>query len=85
MNSSPSFTLMKPNTLELIDRIRNFRRTNSVPLGFTLDAGPNIHLLFPKSEKSKVLPFIEQELVPFLENGKFILDEAGSGPQKIKI
>lgn len=83
MNSTPSFTLMKPNTLELIDRIRIFRRTNNVPLGFTLDAGPNIHLLFPKSEKSEVLPFIELELVPFLENGKYILDEVGSGPQKI--
>ena len=85
MNSTPSFTLMKPNTLELIDRIRAFRKTHNVPLGFTLDAGPNIHLLFPKSDKKKVLPFIESELAPFLENGKYILDEAGSGPQKIKI
>ncbi len=84
MNSSPSFTLMKPNTLELIDRIRSYRKTHNVPLGFTLDAGPNIHLLFPKLEKKRVLPFIESELVPLLENGKYILDEAGSGPKKIK-
>lgn len=85
MNSSPSFTLMKPNTLELINRIRSFRKKQNVLLGFTLDAGPNIHLLFPKSEKKKVLPFIDLELRSFLEDGKYILDEVGMGPQKIKM
>jgi len=85
MNSTPSYTLMKPNTLELIERIRLFRTNSKIPVGFTLDAGPNIHLMFPKSEKEKLMPFIDSELVQFLEKGKYLVDEKGEGPQKIKI
>ncbi|MFA9370950.1 MAG: diphosphomevalonate/mevalonate 3,5-bisphosphate decarboxylase family protein [Labilibaculum antarcticum] len=85
MNSTPSYTLLKPNTLELIERIRLFRASSRIPIGFTLDAGPNIHLMYPKSEKEKVVPFIDSDLSQFLENGKYIVDEMGEGPQKIKI
>ncbi|BAX80353.1 diphosphomevalonate decarboxylase [Labilibaculum antarcticum] len=85
MNSTPSFTLLKPNTLELIERIRSFRLSSHIPIGFTLDAGPNIHLMYPKSEEGKVVPFIDSELSQFLEKGKYIVDEKGDGPQKIKI
>jgi diphosphomevalonate decarboxylase len=85
MNSTPSFTLLKPNTLELIERIRLFRLNTKIPVGFTLDAGPNIHLMYPASEKEKVVPFIDSELSQFLENGKYIVDEKGEGPQKILI
>ncbi len=85
MNSTPSFTLLKPNTLELIERIRSFRLNTKIPVGFTLDAGPNIHLMYPASEKEKVVPFIDSELSQFLENGKYIVDEKGEGPQKILI
>lgn len=85
MNSIPSYTLLKPNTLEVIERIRAFRLNTKIPVGFTLDAGPNIHLMYPKSEKEKVVPFIALDLSQFLENGKYIVDEKGDGPQKIKI
>ncbi len=85
MNSTPSYTLLKPNTLELIERIKSFRLSTKLPIGFTLDAGPNIHLLYPKSEKEKILPFIDSELSLFLENGKYIIDKSGEGPKKLKI
>lgn len=85
MNSTPSYTLLKPNTLELIERIKSFRSSTKIPIGFTLDAGPNIHLLYPKSEKEKIIPFIKSELTSFLEKGKYILDKRGKGPQKLKI
>ncbi|WP_372751622.1 diphosphomevalonate/mevalonate 3,5-bisphosphate decarboxylase family protein [Labilibaculum sp.] len=85
MNSTPSYTLLEPNTLELIERIRSFRSSNNIPVGFTLDAGPNIHLMYPKSVGEKVLPFIESQLSHFLEDGRFIMDEKGDGPRKIKI
>lgn len=83
MNSSPSFTLLRPNTLEAIERIRNFRKETGIPVCFTLDAGPNIHLMYPKSDMEKVKLFIENELSCLLEDGKFILDEKGNGPQKL--
>ena len=83
MNSHPSFTLIKPNTLEAIERIRSFRAESKIPLCFTLDAGPNIHLLYPKADVDKVLAFIDSDLVDLLEEGKYILDEKGDGPSQI--
>ncbi|RUT78003.1 diphosphomevalonate/mevalonate 3,5-bisphosphate decarboxylase family protein [Ancylomarina longa] len=85
MNSSPSFTLLKPNTLEAIERIKQFRTDTKTPICFTLDAGPNIHLLFPKSEKEVIASFVDSELKNLLEDGKYLLDEVGEGPQKIII
>lgn len=85
MNSTPSYTLLKPNSLELIERIRSFRRSKNIPVGFTLDAGPNIHLMYPKSEKKNVLPFVLSQLSPFLEDGRYIEDEKGEGPLQLKI
>jgi diphosphomevalonate decarboxylase len=84
MNTNPSYTLLKPNTLEVIERIRDFRKQNNLPLSFTLDAGPNIHLLYPKQHENEVLAFIKSELIELLEEGKYIQDGMGSGPQRIK-
>src|SRR6185437_12238620 len=47
MTSMPYFILMKPNTLEIINRIWKFRETTNVPVCFTLDAGANVHVLYP--------------------------------------
>lgn len=50
LTSNPYFILMKPNTLEVIDRIWEFREETGLHVGFTLDAGANVHMLYPKSE-----------------------------------
>jgi diphosphomevalonate decarboxylase len=83
MNSTPSFTLLKPNTLQAIDLIRDFRNTTKIPVGFTLDAGPNIHLMFPKKEVVKVDEFVNEQLKGLLEEGKYLKDETGLGPKPI--
>lgn len=80
MNSTPSFILMRPNTLSVIEKIREFREKTKTPLYFTLDAGPNVHLLYPESELKTVTEFIKNNLTPFLENGLVIYDKVGSGP-----
>ena len=41
MSSSPSYVLMKPQTLEIMNEIKTFRNMNNVPVCFTLDAGAN--------------------------------------------
>ena len=46
LSSSPYFILMKPNTLEVIQRILEYRRETKNPVCFTLDAGSNVHLLY---------------------------------------
>lgn len=47
MMSEPAFILMKTGTLEVINKIWKFREETGLPLFFTLDAGANVHLLFP--------------------------------------
>jgi diphosphomevalonate decarboxylase len=45
MMSDPAFILMKTGTLEVINKIWDFRKETGLPLFFTLDAGANVHLL----------------------------------------
>ena len=84
MNSDPSFILMKPNTLNIIEKVRALRESESIQWYFTLDAGPNVHLMYPKSEADRAKKLIEEHLLPFTENNKVIYDEVGSGPEMIK-
>jgi len=84
MCSTPSFTLMTPNTLAMISAIRAIRDSSKIPVYFTLDAGPNIHLLYPLKFKSKVHEFIDLELKQFCEDGRVIYDAVGKGPKLIK-
>ena len=83
MASNPPYLLMQPNTLSMIQVIQRYRKEHNVPVYFTLDAGPNIHLLYPDSIKTEIEQFIEAELVHLCEGGRYILDHAGQGPQPI--
>ena len=74
---------MEPSTLEMIKKIRSFRADTNLPLCFTLDAGPNVHLLYPLSCENEAKEFIKSELVNFCENGRIIYDCVGTGPVKI--
>ena len=84
MTSRPYFMLFKPKTVEIIEKVWNFREQSGLNLVITLDAGANVHLLYPKNEKDEVLAFIKSELVVFCENGQYICDEVGSGPVLLK-
>jgi diphosphomevalonate decarboxylase len=79
MTSMPYFILMKPNTLEIINAIWKFRNDTKTPVCFTLDAGANVHVLYPENDSEKVLQFIKDELVGFCQNGQYICDEIGNG------
>lgn len=83
MCSNPSYILMKPNTLNLIDKIRSFREETKIPLCFTLDAGPNVHLLYPESEAEKVEAYIKNVLVDYCDQNRWIADRVGDGPKKL--
>lgn len=81
MLTSPApYTLLKPDTLAAIQAIWDFRQETGLPLYFTLDAGPNLHLIYPESHKSKIFTFIAHELSPLGE--MLIHDTVGLGPQK---
>lgn len=83
MSSLPYFILMKPNTLQIIERIWEYRKSTGGQLCFTLDAGANVHLLYPENEKEKVKNFIDSELVAYCENGHYICDRVGDGAKKL--
>ena len=83
LTSKPYFILIKPNTLEIINLIWNYRKRNLSKVCFTLDAGANIHLLYPKREFIKIQEFIKNELSIFCDSNRFINDRIGSGPFKL--
>lgn len=83
MTSSPYYLLMKPNTLAIIQKLWKFRSETKASICFTLDAGANVHVLYPKAEKGICLDFIRKELAPLCQNGKFITDQSGKGAEKI--
>lgn len=83
MNSSPSFILMQSETLSIIQKIRAFRTQTGEKLCFTLDAGPNVHLIYPAKNKEIIRQFIKEELLVSCEGNQWIDDEMGSGPQKV--
>ncbi len=84
MCSNPSYILMKPNTLNLINEIREFREETKIPLCFTLDAGPNVHLLYPESEAEKVEYYIKNVLADYCDRDRWIADHVGEGPKKLQ-
>ena len=79
MTSMPYFILMKPNTLAIINALWNFRNKTQIHVCFTLDAGANVHVLYPAAVKEKVLQFIQDELVAYCQNGQYICDCIGTG------
>ena len=81
MTSMPYFILMKPNTLEIINKIWKFRNETNIPICFTLDAGANVHVLYPENVSETVLQFIKDELVGYCQNGNYICDAIGNGSQ----
>lgn len=83
MCSDPSYVLMEPASLEIINKIRAFRDSTGTPIFFTLDAGPNVHVIYPERASQEARAFIVEELLQHCEDGRHIFDKMGSGPQKI--
>ena len=74
MMSDPAFILMQTGTLQVINRVWEFRKETNLPLFFTLDAGANVHLLFPSEKKAEITNFIETELLQYTQNGGIVRD-----------
>ena len=74
MMSDPAFILMQTGTLQVINRVWEFRKETNLPLFFTLDAGANVHLLFLSEKKAEITNFIETELLQYTQNGGIVRD-----------
>jgi len=81
MTGRPGYLLMQPGTLSILQLIREYREETGRRLGFTLDAGANVHLLYADADAAQVESFISSELVRYCENDMVIWDQIGQGPK----
>lgn len=84
MTSEPSYILMEGGSIEIIKRVRAWRKNTGHPLYFSLDAGPNLHLLYPDNIKEQATAFIKAELLEFCEDAHYLQDQVGPGPLSIE-
>lgn len=80
MCSQPAYLLLEADSLRLIQAIQDYRKRTGVPVFFTLDAGPNVHVLFPESAQADVDTFLREKFPVYFEKGDVIQDRIGSGP-----
>lgn len=72
--STPPYRLMEDGTEKIIGSVRSFRKKTGIPLCFTLDAGPNVHLLYPDEFSSHIHDFINDELLQYCHENMYIDD-----------
>lgn len=63
-------------TSQFLAWIRQIRNTNHLPVYFTLDAGSNVHLIYEKKYKTKLIPLLEERM----GKDSVLHDEVGIGP-----
>lgn len=83
ITGQPAYMLFKPETIRLIELIRDARKTKGVSCCFTLDAGANVHLLYPSDSEHSVMELVKNEWAAYCENGRYICDEIQNGPTRI--
>ncbi len=83
MSSNPGYCLLEPESLRIINMIRDFREQTGLPVCFTIDAGPNIHMLFPTLIRNSVQSWLDTYFQDYIKENKIITDHIGDGPSKI--
>lgn len=83
MSGDSPFILMEPGTLAIIKAVWAFRKETGLPVCFTLDAGPNVHLLYPAGHHIAVMDFVRTKLAAHCADGRYIEDNVGTGPVKL--
>lgn len=82
MMASPTpYLLLQPNTISIIQRLQDYRASSGLPIYFTLDAGPNPHILYPHSIAKQAQQFIRGALSEFVVD--WIEDQVGEGPLQL--
>lgn len=83
--SDPPVNLLHPLSVEVIQLADQFRLQTRLPLAYTLDAGPNVHLLYPEEMKPEMDRFSREYLAPLSGTVKIINDFCGAGPQPLSV
>ena len=77
MTSAPSLLYWQPGTLEVLHAVRAWREEESVPVYFTIDAGPNVHLICEAETAAEV----ERRLRGLAAVRRVLASGPGAGPQ----
>jgi len=85
MAGNAPFILLEPGTISIIKEVWRFRRETGLPVCFTLDAGPNVHLLYPSLHSAAVMDWVRSDLLRHCSDGMYIMDQVGAGPEKISL
>jgi len=83
MTSNMGYMLMHPETVRIINRIQEIRKETGLDICFTLDAGPNVHLIYFKDQIEQVNDIIVDDLLKNNKQNLKINDYYGSGPVKL--
>ena len=77
MTSAPSLLYWQPGTLEVLHAVRAWREQDGVPVYFTIDAGPNVHLICEAETAAEV----ERRLRGLAAVRRVLASGLGTGPQ----
>lgn len=77
MTGTPSLIYWQPGTLEIIQAVRRWRQQDGLPVYFTIDAGPNVHVICEASNAAAV----EQRLLQLACVQSIIASKPGGAPQ----
>jgi diphosphomevalonate decarboxylase len=76
MTSSPSLLYWQPGTLEIIHAIRHWREQEGLAAYFTIDAGPNIHVIC----EAATAPIVQSRLQTLSSVQQIIVSRPGPAP-----
>ena len=77
MTSSPSLLYWQPGTLEVLQAVRSWREDEGVPVYFTIDAGPNVHLLC----EAEIAAEVARRVGTLPAVGRVLVSGPGTGPE----
>jgi diphosphomevalonate decarboxylase len=78
MTSTPSLLYWQPGTLEILHAVARWRADN-IDVYFTIDAGPNVHLICEEKDVQMVGALLRE--LPSVQ--QVITSLPGPGPQKV--
>lgn len=77
MTSQPALFYWKPATLAVMETVRTWRQ-DGLQVAYTIDAGPNVHVLCPQSEMDAVQTLLRE--IPGVSN---VLSATVGGPARL--
>lgn len=83
MTSAEAYMLLKPGTIRAIEEVRKLRNEYKLKICFTLDAGPNVHVIYPKDDEKQIVSYLEDHLRSQVK--EIIYDSMGNGPKQLMI